>query len=52
MAHHLELMERAKVAIDRLFADSSVSQQETDDSLGELAEIIGAMRETLDTGEE
>ena len=45
---HLQLLEDAKVAIDRLFSDTSVSQEVTRDSLRELQEDIEVKIESLE----
>lgn len=44
---HLQLIEKAKVAIERLFSDTSVSKRETVDSLEELTEDLEVRIECL-----
>ena len=45
--HHLQLLEDAKVAIKRVFGDTSVSKGEIIDSLEELAEDLDNRIECL-----
>lgn len=47
MTKHEVLVEQAKSAIDRLFEDSSVTMQETADSLESIVEKIEMMLEVL-----
>lgn len=46
--HHLELVNEAKTAIDRVFADTSVDASITRESLQELAEDLEAKIETIE----
>lgn len=46
--NHLELVEKAKAAIDAVMSDTSVSPQKTRDSLEELAAEIEIKIEALD----
>lgn len=47
MPNHLQLVSEAKVAIDKVFGDSSVDQQTTHDSLEEIREHIDDTLATL-----
>jgi hypothetical protein len=44
---HMQLMENAKVAIDKVFGDTSVSQATTRDSLEELRDEIEMKLESI-----
>jgi len=46
--NHLELMLNAKVAINKVFSDTSVDLQTTKDSMEELLEIIETNIEALE----
>lgn len=52
MAHHLELVAKAKVACDAVFSDKSVKQSETRGSLEEIKDHIDGMIDTLDGDED
>jgi hypothetical protein len=45
---HVELVLRAKAALDRVFSDRSVSRKTTKDSLEELKGEIDIMLDTLE----
>jgi hypothetical protein len=45
---HVELVARAKAAIDKVFSDRSVTQEETATSLVELKDEIEMMLDTLE----
>ena len=47
---HEDLLELAAEAVDRLFGDTSVSQEQTRESLEELKSKIESMLATLETG--
>ena len=48
MSDHIELIELAKEAIDRVFSDTSVEQVDTAISLKDLIDHIELMLNTLD----
>lgn len=47
---HSKLVEAAKVAINKVFSDTSVPRSKTEESLGELMEEIEGIVATLDHG--
>ena len=47
MPEHLQLMENAKNAIDEMFQDTSVSRDDTQESLEELNEHIESLLDAL-----
>jgi len=48
MTDHLQLMEEAKAAIDKVFGDKSVDQKATLESLDELISIIEIHMEAIE----
>ena len=46
--NHLELMLEAKVAINKVFSDTSVDLQVTKDSMQELSELIESNIEAIE----
>ncbi len=47
---HSDLVQRAKDAINKVFSDTTVPQNKTEDSLQELVDEIESMIVTLDHG--
>lgn len=52
MPHHLELVAKAKLACDAVFADRSVFPSDSRDSLEEIKEHIDGMIDALDGDED